>query len=301
MPRKPTIPCAGGCGRLTWGHPTSLGAGKQMCRPCRKTSIARPTPGPDATCINCAKPFRSVRRGDGQRTRACSWACSNAVAPRPGLDVNKRRASWRNRNHRRRQAVALTSDITTTFEAALRAAAKRCPICDVHLVDEPKLPASKELDHIVPLNVGGTHTIGNVRIICRTCNRGRPWDGSDYTGPVTLWSQIALPRIAQPQRLAHAPTSPPIVVPNVSVCRRCCTLLVCGWCSRCDPPKDDGRDWEVLPARGLTPEQRRWRGRRAALLRESGATWWEVARELRFPGPAGAYQAAKAHRSLSVT
>lgn len=70
----------------------------------------------------------------------------------------------------------------------MRAKAKRCPLCEVRLVNEPYLPASKELDHIVPLNVGGTHTLGNVRIICRTCNIGRPKDGSDYTGPVTLWA-----------------------------------------------------------------------------------------------------------------
>lgn len=70
----------------------------------------------------------------------------------------------------------------------MRAKAKRCPLCKVRLIDAPYLPASKELDHIVPLNIGGTHTIGNVRIICRTCNLRRPKDGSDYTGPVTLFA-----------------------------------------------------------------------------------------------------------------
>ncbi|WP_176737962.1 HNH endonuclease [Micromonospora inyonensis] len=66
--------------------------------------------------------------------------------------------------------------------------ARRCPLCAVRMTDQPYLPASKELDHIVPLGVGGTHTIGNVRIICRACNLKRPKDGGDYAGPVTLFA-----------------------------------------------------------------------------------------------------------------
>lgn len=61
----------------------------------------------------------------------------------------------------------------------MRVAAKRCPLCQVRMVDQPYLPTSKELDHIVPLNVGGAHSIFNVRIICRACNVRRPKDGSD--------------------------------------------------------------------------------------------------------------------------
>jgi 5-methylcytosine-specific restriction endonuclease McrA len=56
--------------------------------------------------------------------------------------------------------------------------------------DKPQLPNSKELDHIVPLGVGGTHTVGNVRIICRDCNLRRPKDGSDYVGPIALWAHV---------------------------------------------------------------------------------------------------------------
>lgn len=78
--------------------------------------------------------------------------------------------------------------MTPKFELELRQATKRCPLCSVRLIDEPFQHASKELDHLVPLNVGGTHTTGNVRIICRLCNLRRPDDGSDYTGPVTLWA-----------------------------------------------------------------------------------------------------------------
>lgn len=105
-------------------------------------------------------------------------------------DPERERARLRIKTHRRKDWSRLT-DITPEYEMALRAKAKRCPLCEVKLTDEPYLPNSKELDHIVPRNVGGTHTIGNVRMICRHCNITRPWDGSDYTGPVTLWAEVA--------------------------------------------------------------------------------------------------------------
>jgi hypothetical protein len=104
-------------------------------------------------------------------------------------DPDRERARLRLKSHRRHDRERLT-DITPEYEMALRVKAKRCPLCDVKMLDEPYLPASKELDHIVPQGAGGTHTVGNVRIICRTCNLARPWDGSDYSGPVTLWAQV---------------------------------------------------------------------------------------------------------------
>lgn len=103
-------------------------------------------------------------------------------------DPDRERARARIRTYRRKDWARLT-DITPEYEMGLRAKAKRCPLCAVRLVDEPFLPNSKELDHIVPKGAGGTHTMGNVRITCRQCNGARPRDGSDYTGPVTLWAQ----------------------------------------------------------------------------------------------------------------
>lgn len=103
-------------------------------------------------------------------------------------DPDRERARLRIKTYRRKDWSRYT-DITPEYELRLRIRARRCPMCAVSMVDEPYLPNSKELDHIVPRGVGGTHTSGNVRIICRDCNLRRPKDGSDYTGPVTLWAQ----------------------------------------------------------------------------------------------------------------
>lgn len=58
------------------------------------------------------------------------------------------------------------------------AAAVACPLCGVVMTDEQG-PAKKNIDHIVPLGVGGKHVRENVRVICRTCNLARPHDGRD--------------------------------------------------------------------------------------------------------------------------
>jgi hypothetical protein len=101
-------------------------------------------------------------------------------------DSAAKRARRRNREHLKRSA---TSDITAEQELAMRLKARNCPLCGIRMRDQGGKPDSKELDHIIPINVGGTHTHGNVRIICRLCNQRRPKDGSDYSGPVTLWAQ----------------------------------------------------------------------------------------------------------------
>ena len=84
----------------------------------------------------------------------------------------------------------------------MRKRARKCPLCDVRMTSKPHLPNSKELDHILPVNQGGTHTHGNVRIICRKCNQSRPKDGSDYTGMLTLWAQGPAP-VSRPRLQGH--------------------------------------------------------------------------------------------------
>lgn len=142
----------------------------------------------------------------------------------------------------------------------MRAKAQRCPLCSVALIDAPFQPASKELDHIIPINIGGTHTIGNVRIICRLCNIRRPKDGSDYVGAVTLWAQdleiaAALVVSDHPATPADDGTSRPKQVPCLGCTRR--TERAGGWCRTC------------RPLVGPRAED----GRRAAAMRAEGHSW----------------------------
>lgn len=238
MAKKPDTPCAG-CGKLLWGGSTSLPAGTRTCRTCR--AAARPAVQP-------RRP--SVRTSAHDR--------------RENL-----RAYWRRKNHRRR-AVARWTDLSAEAERALRAKATRCPLCAVMMTDVPQQPDSKELDHIVPIGVGGTHTLGNVRIICRSCNLRRPRDGSDYLGQVTLW--------AQDQGTVAA-----LLGRERTSARKC---------AGCGQPGPKGRErcYACLPKKKLPRQED---GRRAAELRADGAKWQDIADALGFTNTGAAYICAE--------
>jgi hypothetical protein len=201
--------------------------------------------------------------------------CSTHYNRRYGHSENSERDKARQRaKTHKRKAIGRHTDITLEYEQHLRRKTRRCPLCRVHMTIRPYVPTSKELDHIVPLNIGGTHTIGNVRIICRTCNLARPKDGSDYLGPVTLWAQVT-GFVARPPTPRHLP--PPTC--------------------ECGAVKRKGRCWTCRPIR-VRP--RAEDGKRAAQLRADGMLWTEIARTVGFNNTGACYLAAKAHGDPDV-
>jgi hypothetical protein len=204
------------------------------------------------------------QRPAGRRRPYCG-RCRHARWPG---DPERAKARQRAKTHLRK-AAGRQSDITLEYEQELRRKATRCPLCRVRMTSKPYLPASKELDHIVPLNVGGTHTVGNVRIACRTCNQARPRDGSDYAGPVTLWAQTPgfVPAVRQPSG------------PRPQRCQ-CGAFKRRGRCLTCHP----------LKVRHRTED-----GRRAAELRAQGWKWTDIARTIGFSSGGSCQGAAMAH------
>jgi len=157
-------PC-GGCGSLLVVNRNSRPV--PLCHACRHAArLPKPTSGPCASCGS-----QTSRRAAHLR-----WRCL------PCSELAKR-AYDHNRHTRRRRAKERASDLTAEAIIQLRTEATHCPMpgCGVEMSENwsPHDSRSKELDHRVPLNVGGTHTRDNVRIICRGCNRARPLDGSD--------------------------------------------------------------------------------------------------------------------------
>jgi len=154
-----------------------IGRKRKYCSTCRPALVLSPWTKEPRPCAICGETFTPRQR----LNKYCSSTCSNK---RPRQTPEGVRA----KNYLRRTAERLT-DITPEYERQLRAKAKRCPICQCRLTRGRYGDSSKHLDHIIPICQGGTHTIGNVRIICQLCNLRRPKDGSDYQGPVTLWAQ----------------------------------------------------------------------------------------------------------------
>lgn len=175
----------------------------------------------------------------------------------------------------------------------MRRRTRKCPLCGVWMTGKPNQPNSKHLDHILPRNQGGTHTHGNVRIICALCNLTRPKDGSDYTGPLTLWAQGEIP-VSRPdrRRLPRVvnratcrkgihPWTPENIITLRNGTRRCrpCRIATeqrrgkCGPLQRC-------RCGVEFPAAGRTfmcPACIEATAKRAAELHASGLSWSEVA------------------------
>jgi 5-methylcytosine-specific restriction endonuclease McrA len=153
-------------------------AGGPLCHECRR--VNRPEPVAKV-CDQCGQPTDRVGNQNGR-------FCIDCAADR-----------YCNRDHAldfRRKCGG--SDLTTVVVRAMKASALRCPLCECVMVDRGMTPRSKELDHLIPICVGGRHTRANARIICRRCNQRRPKDGRDYHGPVTLemWGDHAV--VAQP-------------------------------------------------------------------------------------------------------
>ena len=197
LPRNPRKWCSESCRVWAYNNP---GQHRKWTRPARCGHEVPTYPGPQREwCSGCIPPKLTsaiqlcTAPGCSERARSagmCKPCYRRANRHRWQKDPDRERARQRLKTYRRKDWSRLT-DITPEYEMALRTKAKRCPLCEVKLTDQPYVPNSKELDHIIPKGVGGTHTIGNVRIICRSCNLRRPKDGSDYVGQTTLWAEVA--------------------------------------------------------------------------------------------------------------
>lgn len=233
-----------------------------------------------------------------ERSRDCAICSCEITAPNCRTTCGSeecqtalRRAKGRNREHRKRVAE---SDITAAAEHQMRERARKCPLCNVTLTGRPHLPSSKELDHILPVNQGGTHTLGNVRIICRKCNQSRPRDGSDFTGQLTLWAQS--PGVISRQRTMCGNGLHPWVRANIGLragkkyCKACKRIS-----SRTGPLQRCGCGEMFAPAgrTSLCPVCIGTTGHRAAQLHASGQTWNEVAKAVGYDTAEGARFAAK--------
>jgi len=89
-----------------------------------------------------------------------------------------RAVKLQSRHLRRAKMKEVETDISKEYLIELRSSTIVCEICGTKLVNEIS-DSQYNLDHIIPINVGGKHMKDNVRYICRKCNLKRPKDGSD--------------------------------------------------------------------------------------------------------------------------
>lgn len=92
-------------------------------------------------------------------------------------NLETRRESYR---RRRLQVRTGETDITVEWLRKLRRITTHCELCGVELTSTNHHDFDfGDLDHIIPINIGGRHITSNVRFICHLCNLQRPKNGSD--------------------------------------------------------------------------------------------------------------------------
>jgi len=111
-------------------------------------------------------PAITQRKGNGTRTDDEKSAQHRAAHERYRKTPHGKRAESLRRQVRR----ALGKDAPTEMRNALKAmlAAEKCPLCD-HKYNETAM-RRRTVDHIRPLRHGGTNDLGNLRVICQSCN-----------------------------------------------------------------------------------------------------------------------------------
>jgi 5-methylcytosine-specific restriction endonuclease McrA len=123
----------------------------------------------DRPCTQCGAPFRPPKTGGG-RARICSEESRKAarwIASRRG-----RKNAKAKRRAVERGARAERIDVLKVFDRDRW----RCHICGIKTMKSKRgtcHPKAPELDHIVTLADGGSHTWGNVACACRSCNQAK--------------------------------------------------------------------------------------------------------------------------------
>ena len=113
-------------------------------------------------CTTCGASFMQERPRQGK----CSSECEQESRRRMSrIAKSRRRARIRGREH---EAI----DPIRVFERG----GWCCQLCHKRLRPEDRgtyKDEAPELDHVVPLAVGGSHTWGNVQLACRACNNAK--------------------------------------------------------------------------------------------------------------------------------
>lgn len=93
--------------------------------------------------------------------------------------MNQARQRAYERSEKRAKAIRENGDLPYSFNYKIRRAfiGMTCPICGqamgVSTIDECGIPVTSSMpsvQHNIPISKGGTNTIDNISVICRSCN-----------------------------------------------------------------------------------------------------------------------------------
>lgn len=125
--------------------------------------------GPKQESVTCANPKCRVQFHSGYgdfRSKYCSQTCSNRHRgqSRPGSN-----------DRRRAKKYGAPYEFVNPIKVLDRDGWK-CHLCGKQLRKEDRgthKPVAPEIDHVIPLAAGGSHSYSNVACACRSCNAAK--------------------------------------------------------------------------------------------------------------------------------
>ena len=134
------------------------------CKVCRKVDQRELYARPEVRALKLAALHRRVlspevrARANANRRK---WIAQNPAYRENRLQIGRRGSS----SHRARKRGA-TGYMPRGVLAILSQTQKTCPLCGVSLKR-----VAVHIDHVVPLALGGRHDLGNLQLLCDSCNR----------------------------------------------------------------------------------------------------------------------------------
>ena len=192
MSRVPDTPCAR-CGKLLYGGKGALPPGQRTCRTCRSANTEK-KPRRTAICSTsgCGSLARVAGSCDKHRNtppkRLCKVStCQRAHDSRGWCKAHYKqwartqgmiKDTWndtrRNRYHQRRTNKPRRGD-PVILNKLIERDGTTCSWCDkpIDMTLTWPNPMYRTIDHIIPVSLGGEHTLHNTRLMHHACNASR--------------------------------------------------------------------------------------------------------------------------------
>jgi hypothetical protein len=168
------------------------GAAGRFCSPACTQAWNKAEQGKsrESVCLTCNKQFLAKRPN---RARYCTRSCATQFHYLNGksLSDHKKHVRFKGKNARDRAIhYGVTYEPIRVIDV-FNDAKWLCSLCGIRTLKSKRGTSDQrapELDHIIPISMGGPHVRDNVQLACRACNGSK---GATVRGQLSLFSCVA--------------------------------------------------------------------------------------------------------------
>jgi hypothetical protein len=165
----------------------------KQCEQCEKATTYKGTVGKRFCSVECSRKFVSVKFTGRKLNRSikeysCRTCKSSFLSTTPGqcseckevaYKINKKAQKKKRRAALRTVAIQAVIDKKVFDRDKWKCCNCRCKVQKVDILRDN----AAEVDHIVPISLGGPHSYSNVQTLCRKCNQEK---NNNYYGQLIL-------------------------------------------------------------------------------------------------------------------